>query len=91
MSANKKPTGPFEFGIMDLSRFLNKGPASLRKWESDGHFVFPRNDIGVRVFTSKDIREIATKANVMGRITVKRKNIVEALMTVIEWMEEENA
>lgn len=90
MSANKKPVGPFEFGIMDLSRFIDKSPATIRKYEADGHFVFPRSPNNDRVFNSKDIREITTKLFSMGRISLERRYFVEALMTLIEIMEEMN-
>ncbi len=90
MSANKKPEGPFEFGIMELSRFLNRSPSTLRKYEADGLFTFPRNNNGERTFHSKDIRQVVAEATNLGRIDSKRQHLIEALMTLIEMIEEQN-
>jgi hypothetical protein len=90
VSANKKPTGPYEFGIMELSRFLDKSPATIRKWEEDRHFVFPRDKNGDRRFIAKDIREVVAKAAKMGRIGIHRQHFVESLMTMVEILENMN-
>lgn len=75
---------------MELSRFLDKSPATIRKWEEEGHFVFPRSDNGDRRFTSKDIREVVAKCASMKRISVERQHFVEAFMTFVELLEKMN-
>lgn len=87
LSANKKPTGPFEFGIMELSRFLDKSPATIRKNEADGLFTSPRNGNNDRTYQTPDIRAVVAKLLSMGRIDAQRAHIVESLMTTIELLE----
>jgi hypothetical protein len=90
MSANRKPKGPYEFGIMELSRFLDKSPATIRKWEDEGLFIFPRSENGDRRFISTDIREVVEKAARLNRIRVERQHFVEAFMTLVELLENMN-
>ena len=87
---NLEASKRFEFHIADLAKFLNKSPATLRKWEEEGVFSFPRGSNGDRIFFLEDVREIAQKAAKIGRVDEYRQHVVESLMTLVETLEAMN-
>jgi len=83
-------TGRFSFTVTDLARFLGKSSVTLRGWERQGLFDFPRDSSGDRKFTTTDIRDVARKARELKRISKQRLQYVEACVTMLEIIEKEN-
>jgi hypothetical protein len=63
---------------------LGKSPVTIRKWQTENLFVFPNSD---NKFNSEEVRDIAEKAAIVGRIDVHRKRIIEGLMAIHEVLE----
>jgi len=80
----------FHFTVTDLARFLGKSPVTLRHWERQGLVVFPRDTNGDRKLSTQDVRYMARIAANLGRITEERKNLVEATITMLQLVEQEN-
>ena len=80
----------FVFTITDLGRFLGKSPVTLRGWEKNGIIKFPRSDSGDRKFTAADISKIAQIAYEKKRISLARRDLVKAAITLIELVERSN-
>jgi predicted site-specific integrase-resolvase len=83
-------TGKFLFTITDVARFLGKSPVTLRGWERKGLISFPRDSGGDRKFTLAEVRNVATSAKEMKRISKDRLKLVEASVTMLELIEKEN-
>jgi len=83
-------TGGFSFTVTDLARFLGKSPVTLRSWERQGLLSFPRDPSGDRKFSTTDIREAASKARSLKRISNKRLQYIETCVTMLEIIEREN-
>ena len=83
-------TGRFSFTFTDLARFLGKSSVTLRGWERQGLFEFPRDPSGDRKFATNDIRDVAYKARELKRISKQRLQYVEACVTMLEIIEKEN-
>lgn len=79
----------FNFTVTDLARFLGKSPVTLRKWESKGEVTIPR-DGNERKLHADHISGIAKRTYTSGRISRRRRDLVCALMTMIETVEREN-
>jgi DNA-binding transcriptional MerR regulator len=84
-------TGEFSFTVTDLARFLGKSPVTLRGWERQGLFNFPRDTSGDRKFSIADIREISKQAKHIKRISNQRLQYIEACVTMLELIERENS
>ncbi len=82
---------PFTFTVTDLARFLGKSPVTLRHWERQGLLAFPRDSGGDRKLTLDQVRQTARIARDLGRISERRLNLVEAAVTILEVVENENA
>lgn len=83
-------TGGFSFTVTDLARFLGKSPVTLRSWERQGLFSFPRDSSGDRKFSTADIREFAVQARKLKRISKLRLQYIDACVTILELIEREN-
>lgn len=86
MSAPSK----FSFTISDLSRFLGKSAVTLRGWERDGLISFPRNGRGDRRFSVENLRDVLRQPVVRERVDPNRIRIIEAAITLLEIVENEN-
>ena len=80
----------FFFTVTDLARFFGKSAVTLRGWERQGLVEFPRDSGGDRKLSLKDIRSVANTAHELGRINIKRLQLVEATVTMLNLIEEEN-
>lgn len=80
----------FSFTISDLARFLGKSAVTLRGWERHGLIHFPRNGRGDRRFGVVDIREVLKNRTVRDRVGEARIRLVEANLTLLEIVEDEN-
>lgn len=79
----------FHFTISDLGRFLGKSPVTLRGWERKSFIDIPREGTDRRL-DLQDIRRIATTAREGRRISDARFNRINAAITLLELIEEEN-
>jgi DNA-binding transcriptional MerR regulator len=80
----------FLFTVTDLARFLGKSPVTLRHWERQGLITFPRDGSGDRKLTLEQMRNVAKIARAMSRITEQRLNYINAAITLLEVIEQEN-
>jgi hypothetical protein len=80
----------FNFTITDLGKFLGKSPVTLRGWDKSGFINIPREGTD-RKLALHDIREIAIVARKSRRISNTRFNIVNAAITLLELIEQENS
>jgi hypothetical protein len=85
MSARSK----FSFTISDFGILLGKSPVTLRQWERKGLIRFPRVGNDRRLSTGQ-ARVLARYARTLGRITEDRLLLVEAAITLLELMENED-
>lgn len=79
--------GKFTFTITDLGLFLGKSPVTLRGWERDGLITLPRDSGGDRKLSTEDVRVVTRVAHVLGRISTKRRRLIDATMTLLEYLE----
>lgn len=86
MSARSK----FSFTISDAARFLGKSPVTLRGWERNGLIQYPRNGRNDRRFELNDLRTLACHPTVLERVPQDRIRILEAAVTLLEIVENEN-
>jgi len=80
----------FHFTVTDLARFLGKSPVTLRHWERQGLVAFPRDTNGDRKLTTSEVRHMARLAHQLGRISEERLHLVEASVTMLQLVEQEN-
>lgn len=81
---------PFHFTVSDAARFIGKSAVTVRGWERRGDVILPRDPNGDRRFYAADIRKLALTARSLGRINEQRLNYVEAAVTLLEIIEQEN-
>ncbi len=82
----------FYFTITDAARFLGKSPVTLRQWERKGIVVLPRNpEGGDRRFDIQDVRDLASVAYAIKRITAERYLRIIMSTTSLDVIEEMNS
>lgn len=77
----------FHFTITDVAGILGKSTGTLRGWERRGEITYPRFGTDRRFF-NEDIREVAIFAAKKGRISNRRRRLIETTMTLLEQLEE---
>lgn len=83
-------SGPFVFTVTDLARLLGKASGTLRSWERKGIIFFPRDANNERKFETNAVRELAAITYESGRISQKRLHLIDAVVTLLEVIEQEN-
>lgn len=81
----------FVFTVTDLARFLGKSAVTLRTWERQGLVEIPRDPGGDRKLTAQEVRDVATVAHKLGRITPRRLDQIACAVIVLQLIEEENS
>jgi DNA-binding transcriptional MerR regulator len=80
----------FIFTVTDLARFLGKSAVTIRGWEKRGLIELPRDSGGDRKLTLEDVRGTARIARGLSRITERRLELVEAVCTMMSYLEGDN-
>lgn len=83
-------TERFTWTITEAGFFLGKAHITMRKWESDGIFVFPRNEFNNRFVDTTSMAELAQAAYDARRITTRRRELILHGLAYLAAIEEEN-
>lgn len=81
----------FTWSITDAARLLGKAPVTLRKWEYDGFYTFPRNHRNDRSLTSDTMLDLARKAYEARRINTRRYDLIRHVLAYTQTIEEDNS
>ena len=79
----------FEFTLSNVAKLLGKSPVTLRKWEKQGIYEFPRVS-GDRKLQTCDLQELASIARDLNRISTNRYRMIVAVCSILRIIEDEN-
>jgi hypothetical protein len=84
------PNNRFTFTVSDAARLLNKAAVTLRKWDDEGFYDFPRDGNNFRSLDTSSMLELARTAYEGRRINTRRYDLIRHVLAYTQTIEEEN-
>lgn len=83
-------TKPFTFSISDAARLLGKAKTTLRAWDDQDFYKFPRDPQNYRVMDIDAMLDLARTAYQARRINTRRYDLIRHVLAYMKTIEEDN-